>query len=113
MDITTTMDNVSDNLRVEDTLPNNIIDGKLYIPRHQWDSVIKDGVEIFRFTYMDIGYYWRGPRALICTSEYIYASTLKEIAQILKIKGYSKLKKTALNNIVFKNIIFEGRDLCN
>jgi hypothetical protein len=74
--------------------PNVIIDGKLYIPRNQWETYIEDDVEKIRFTYIEgRTYNWREPHGIFATWGDASSLTLKDFAKVLQIKGYSESVK--------------------
>jgi hypothetical protein len=88
---------------------NVIIDGKLYIPKNQTEVFIdeKDGKEKIRFTYQDSGYHWREPDGIYCTWGDDCTFIIRRFGQMLKIKNYSKMRKSELASIIWNSIIIE------
>ena len=89
--------------------PNVIIDGKLYIPKNHTEVFIDkyDGKEKLRFIYQDLGYDWRGPHCILGIWGDDCTFTTKRFAQMLKIKGYYKMKKAELARNVWSRIVLE------
>ena len=91
--------------------PNLIVDGKLYIPKNQTEVFTDEyggNKSKIRFTYQDLGYDWREPMGVYGTWGDDHTYTLKEFAKMLKIKGYSKMRKAELAPVVWGRIVLEN-----
>ena len=101
---------VKSKLSSKNTRENVIIDGKLYIPRKQWEVYIRpDGTKGIMFSYVDLGNgYHHGPRASVGYWKVDPVSKMKEYGKILDIKGSYKMDKKKLDSIIWKSIILEG-----
>jgi hypothetical protein len=87
---------------------NKIVDGKMYIPKSQ-QEMKTDGLHFVY--YSDRKYYRGGSNDLSgphCTTRNNpYLDTLKDLARILGIPAYSKMKKAEISSLVWDRIVFE------
>lgn len=99
---------IKTSLNLDETRPNLIINGKLHIPRNQWETYIQDDIEKIRFTYIEGRLYdWRVSRGIYATFNDDHTHRLKDLAKVMKIRGYSKLNKAALFPIIWNNVVLE------
>ncbi len=101
---------INTTLGLDAACPNKIVDGHLYIPKNQtevFNDQYDNNKQKIRFTYQDLGYDWRGPRGIYGIWGDDQTLTLRGFAKMLKIKGYSKMKKEDLACVVWGRIILE------